>query len=150
MDLLLSDIFAVAWVIVAIMTAFIFAGLSGSAVADTAALAAIMVPMMADAGYNKSRSAALIGAGSIVAPIIPPSIPFIIFGSISGVSIMKLFFAGLVPGLLIAVSLAITWWYMARKTNVKVFPRKTFKEILVATKEAGWALALPFFNHCWH
>lgn len=129
---------------VAIMTAFIFAGLSGSAVADTAALAAIMVPMMADAGYNKSRSAALIGAGSIVAPIIPPSIPFIIFGSISGVSIMKLFFAGLVPGLLIAVSLAITWWYMARKTNVKVFPRKTFREIFVATKEAGWALALPF------
>ncbi len=67
---------------VAIMTAFIFAGLSGSAVADTAALAAIMVPMMADAGYDKSRSAALIGAGSIVAPILPPSIPFIIFGSI--------------------------------------------------------------------
>ncbi|MCX7779449.1 MAG: TRAP transporter large permease subunit [Negativicutes bacterium] len=128
---------------VAIMTAFIFAGLSGSAVADTAALAAIMVPMMADAGYEKSRSAALIGSGSIVAPILPPSIPFIIFGSISGVSIMKLFMAGLLPGAMIAVSLAITWWYMARKKNVKVYPRKSFKEILIATKEASWALALP-------
>jgi len=128
---------------VAIMTAFIFAGLSGSAVADTAALAAIMVPMMADAGYDKSRSAALIGAGSIVAPILPPSIPFIIFGSLSGVSIMKLFMAGLFPGLVIAISLAITWWYMARKKNVKVFERKSFKEIIIAFKDAVWALALP-------
>lgn len=128
---------------VAIITAFIFAGLSGSAVADTAALAAIMVPMMAEAGYNKSRSAALIGAGSIVAPILPPSIPFIIFGSISGLSVMKLFMAGLVPGVLIAVSLAITWWYLARKQNVKVFPRSSLKQILIATKDASWALALP-------
>lgn len=128
---------------VAIITAFIFAGLSGSAVADTAALAAIMVPMMAEAGYNKSGSAALIGAGSIVAPILPPSIPFIIFGSISGLSVMKLFMAGLVPGVLIAVSLAITWWYLARKQQVTVFPRSSLKEIMVATKDASWALALP-------
>ncbi|HWR44525.1 TRAP transporter large permease subunit [Sporomusa sp.] len=128
---------------VAIITAFIFAGLSGSAVADTAALAAIMVPMMAEAGYDKSRSAALIGAGSIVAPILPPSIPFIIFGSISGLSVMKLFMAGLVPGVIIAVSLAITWWYMARKQNVKVYPRSSFKQIGVAIRDASWALILP-------
>lgn len=128
---------------VAILTAFIFAGLSGSAVADTAALAAIMVPMMAEAGYNKSGSAALIGAGSIVAPILPPSIPFIIFGSISGVSVMKLFMAGLVPGMIISVSLGATWWYMARKKNLKVFPRSSFKQIVVATKDAFWALMLP-------
>lgn len=128
---------------VAILTAFIFAGLSGSAVADTAALAAIMVPMMAEAGYQKSGSAALIGAGSIVAPILPPSIPFIIFGSISGVSVMKLFMAGLVPGMIISVALGATWWYMARKKNLKVFPRSSFKQIVVATKDAFWALMLP-------
>lgn len=128
---------------VAILAAFIFAGLSGSAVADTAALAAIMVPMMAEAGYGKSRSAALIGAGGIVAPILPPSIPFIVFGSISGVSVMKLFMGGLVPGIMISVSLAATWWYMAKKHNVRVYPRKSFKEILKATKEAIWALILP-------
>lgn len=128
---------------VAIITAFIFAGLSGSAVADTAALAAIMVPMMKDAGYNKSQSAALIGAGSIVAPILPPSIPFIIFGSISGLSVMKLFMAGIVPGVMIAVSLAVIWWYMARKQNVKVYPRSSTKDLLVAVKDASWALALP-------
>jgi tripartite ATP-independent transporter DctM subunit len=128
---------------VAILTAFIFAGLSGSAIADTAALAAIMVPMMGDAGYSRSGSAALIGAGSIVAPILPPSIQFIIFGSISGVSVMKLFMAGIVPGIIIAESLAIVWWYMARKRHVKVFPRKSVKEILVAVKDASWELFLP-------
>lgn len=128
---------------VAIITAFIFAGLSGSAVADTAALAAIMVPMMAEAGYDKSRSAALIGAGSIVAPILPPSIPFIIFGSISGLSVMKLFMGGLVPGIMIAVSLAVTWWYMARKQNVRVYPRSSLKQLAIATKDASWALILP-------
>lgn len=128
---------------VAILAAFIFAGLSGSAVADTAALAAIMVPMMADAGYSRSRSAALIGAGSIVAPILPPSIPFIIFASISGLSVMKLFMAGIVPGIIISISLAACWWYMSRKLDVKVYPRSSFKQIVQATKDAGLALVLP-------
>jgi tripartite ATP-independent transporter DctM subunit len=129
---------------VAILASFIFAGLSGSAVADTAALAAIMVPMMAEAGYDRSRSAALIGSGSIVAPILPPSIPFIVFASISGLSVMKLFLAGIVPGILISASLAICWWYMSRKLNVRVYHRSSFKQIIQATKEAGWALVLPF------
>jgi tripartite ATP-independent transporter DctM subunit len=128
---------------VAIIAAFIFAGLSGSAVADTAAVAAICVPMFADAGYRRSQSAALIGAGGIVAPILPPSIPFIIFGSISGVSIMKLFMAGIVPAILVAVCLAFTWAFLARKQKVKVYPRQNLKQILVATKEAGLALILP-------
>ena len=128
---------------VAIITAFIFAGLYGSAVAETAALVAIMVPMMGDVGYRKSEAGALIGAGSIVAPILPPSIPFIIFGSISGVSVMKLFMAGIVPGAIIAISLATIWWYLARKQDLKTFPRKSGKEIFEATKDASWALALP-------
>lgn len=130
---------------VAIIGAFIFAGLSGAAVADTAALASIMVPMMADAGYKKSSSAALIGAGSIVAPILPPSIPFIIFGSVAGLSITKLFIAGIFPALVVAIGLALTWWYLSKKQNTKIYPRHTFREILVATKDAGLALLLPVF-----
>jgi tripartite ATP-independent transporter DctM subunit len=128
---------------VSIIAAFIFAGLSGSAVADTAALCAIMVPMMEEIGYDKGRSAALIGASAIIAPIIPPSIPFIVFGAISGVSVVKLFMAGLFPGVIIATSLAVIWWYMARKLNVRTFPKRSFKEIVAATREASWALALP-------
>ncbi len=128
---------------VAIIAAFIFAGLSGSAVADTAALCAIMVPMMGEAGYNKAGSAALIGSGGIVAMILPPSIAFIIFGAIGNVSIVKLFIAGIFPGILLCLSLAGAWWYISRKQNVVVFPKKTKAEIWQATKEASWALFLP-------
>ncbi|HWR30141.1 MAG TPA: TRAP transporter large permease subunit [Negativicutes bacterium] len=128
---------------VAILAAFIFAGLSGSAVADTAALCAVLVPMMGDAGYSKSGSAALIGAGGIVAMILPPSIAFIIFGAIGGVSVVKLFIAGIFPGILLCLSLAIVWWYISRKKQVIVFPRSTLKQFILATKEASWALVLP-------
>ena len=115
---------------VAIIAAFIFAGLSGSAVADTAALCAIMVPMMGDSGYSKSGSAALIGAGGIVAMILPPSIAFIVFGAVGGVSVVKLFMAGIFPGILLCLSLAAMWWYISRKKQVAVFPRSTAKQLL--------------------
>jgi tripartite ATP-independent transporter DctM subunit len=128
---------------VAIIGAVIFAGLSGSAVADTAALGAILIPMMASAGYDKNRSAGLIAAGGIIAPIIPPSIPMIIFGVTSGVSITKLFMAGIVPGLMLAVGLVAAWYFVVRKSNYKVVPRKSLKEILTATVKAVWALVLP-------
>ena len=131
---------------VAIIAGFVFAGLCGSAVADTAAIVAIMVPMMASVGYDKGKSAALIAAGGCIAPVIPPSISFIVFGAITGVSIMKLFMAGLFPGLLLALSLAFTWWLMCRKEHdLKVFPKQPLSEVLRATRESFWALFLPFF-----
>ena len=128
---------------VAIVASVLFAGLSGSAVADTAALGAILIPMMIKAGYDRKRSTGLIAAGGIIAPIIPPSIPFIIFGVTSGVSITKLFMAGIVPGLMIGIGLMITWWLVMRKTDVEVYPRKSLKEVLLAAREAVWALMLP-------
>lgn len=128
---------------VAILASVLFAGLSGSAVADTAALGAILIPMMVKAGYDRNRSTGLIASGGIIAPIIPPSIPMIVFGVSSGVSITKLFMAGIVPGILIAVGLMITWWYMVRKDNVEVLPRKSAKEMLRAGRDAIWALLLP-------
>ena len=76
------------------------AALSGSAVADTAALAALLLPMMVKAGHDKARSGGLIAAAGIIAPIIPPSIGFVIFGVAANVSISKLFMAGIVPGLM--------------------------------------------------
>ena len=94
---------------VAIMAAMIMASLSGSAVADTAAVAAMLIPMMKTTGYPEERSAGLIGAAGIIAPIIPPSIPFIIFGVTSGVSITKLFMAGIIPGVMMGVFLALLW-----------------------------------------
>ncbi|WNC13791.1 TRAP transporter large permease subunit [Brevibacillus brevis] len=128
---------------VAIMGSILFAGLSGSAVADTAALGAILIPMMVSAGYNRNRSTGLIAAGGIIAPIIPPSIPMIVFGVTSGLSITKLFMAGIVPGLLIGVGLMVTWAIITRKGSFQSYPRKSLKEIWDATKGAVWALLLP-------
>jgi tripartite ATP-independent transporter DctM subunit len=128
---------------VTIVAAVIMASLSGSAVADAAALTALLLPMMVAAGHDKARSAGLIASAGIIAPIIPPSIGFVIFGVAGGVSITKLFMAGIVPGLLLAVSLWFTWWYLVRKEVVVPPPRKTTSEVLVAFKEATWALVLP-------
>ena len=127
---------------VAVFAAIIMASLSGSAVADTAALAAVLMPMMRDAGYRMDRSAGLIAAGGIIAPVIPPSIGFILFGVIGGVSISKLFMAGIVPGLLMGLALLITWWIVARKDNVKVSPRVPTKEKLRVTIDAFWCYLL--------
>lgn len=128
---------------VAIIGSVIFAGLSGSAVADTAALGALLIPMMVRAGYNTNRSAGLLAAGGIIAPIIPPSVPMIIFGVSSGVSITKLFMAGIVPGLIIGIALVVCWAWVVRKDKLEVLPRKSVKEMFVATRQAFWALILP-------
>ena len=127
---------------VAIIASVLFAGLSGSAVADTAALGAILIPMMVSQGYNRNRSAGIIAAGGIIAPIIPPSIPMIVFGVTAGVSITKLFMAGIVPGLIIAVALTVVWTLLVRKEKMEAKPRKSAKEILRAE--------LPHFGHCFY
>lgn len=128
---------------VAIIAALLFASISGSAVADTAALGAVLIPMMSKAGYNVNRSSGLIATGGIIAPVLPPSIGFIIFGVASGVSITQLFMAGIVPGLLMALGLVITWSIVARKDNVAVQPRASMKEMLASLRQGIWALFLP-------
>ena len=94
---------------VAVVAAIIMASLSGSAVADTTALAALLLPMMRQANYDVPRCAGLIACGGIIAPIIPPSIPFVIFGVAAQVSITKLFLAGIVPGVLMGISIITAW-----------------------------------------
>ncbi|MEY3652609.1 MAG: hypothetical protein RL739_779 [Pseudomonadota bacterium] len=128
---------------VAIVSACLMAALSGSAVADAAALAALLLPMMTAAGHDKARSAGLLASASIIAPVIPPSIAFVIFGVAANVSISKLFMAGIVPGLMLGASLWITWWWLARRENVPVPPRKTRSEVAAAFKDATLALVLP-------
>ena len=128
---------------VTIVAAVIMASLSGSAVADAAALTALLLPMMVAAGHDKARSAGLIASAGIIAPIIPPSIGFVIFGVAGGVSITKLFMAGIFPGVLLAVSLWFTWWYLVRKEVVTPPPRKSAGEVISALKDATWALVLP-------
>jgi tripartite ATP-independent transporter DctM subunit len=128
---------------VAIGAAVLMAALSGSAVADTAALAALLLPMMVKAGHDRARSGGLIASAGIIAPIIPPSIGFVIFGVAGNVSISKLFLAGIVPGLLMGVAIALTWWWVAKRENVAPPPKATNAERWAAFRSSTWALFLP-------
>ncbi|MBC5782930.1 TRAP transporter large permease subunit [Ramlibacter sp. USB13] len=128
---------------VGIMAAILMAALSGSAVADAAALAALLLPMMNRAGYNTARSAGLLASASIIAPIIPPSIGFVVFGVAANVSISKLFLAGIAPGIMLGAALWITWWWLVRKEKIEPGPRASRAEVLVALKDATFALVLP-------
>jgi len=128
---------------VAIVAACMLAALSGSAVADTAALASLLLPMMVRAGHDKATAGGLIASAGIIAPVIPPSIGFVIFGVAANVSIGKLFLAGIVPGLLMGLSIAVAWWFVSRRENIVPPPKASTADRLQALKESTWALGLP-------
>ncbi|MGL4810402.1 MAG: TRAP transporter large permease subunit, partial [Beijerinckiaceae bacterium] len=123
---------------VAVIAAIVMASISGSAVADTAALAALLVPMMRAAGYRMDRSCGLIAAGGIIAPVIPPSIGFVVFGVAAGVSITRLFLAGIVPGLLMGLALVATWYFVARRDSVPPSKRASPREVLRSFIDGLW------------
>ena len=128
---------------VAVAASVMMASISGSAIADTAAIAALLIPMMRTAGYNIPRSTGLIAAGGIIAPVIPPSVGLVLFGVAGGVSITKLFIAGIVPGILLGVALAVTWFFVARRDKVAVSAKTPMAERLRVTARGFWAFVLP-------
>jgi tripartite ATP-independent transporter DctM subunit len=128
---------------VAIGAAVLMASMSGSALADTAALATILLPMMRQQGYPMATSAGLIASGGIIAPIIPPSMPFVIYGVTTNTSISALFISGIVPGLLMGIGLIVAWRWVLRRIEL---PRGTplpMRERLKATARAFWAMLMP-------
>lgn len=129
---------------VAIFASVLLAALSGSAVADAAALGSLLIPMLREKGYDAGQASGLIAAGGIIAPIIPPSISFIIFGVATNVSITKLFFAGIAPGLMMGLTLVAVWTWVARKHgSIKPSPREPWSKRWKALRESLWALMLP-------
>lgn len=128
---------------VAIGASVLLASLSGSAIADTAALATLLIPMMRNNGYPVPQSAGLIASGGIIAPIIPPSMPFIIFGVATNTSISNLFLAGIVPGILMGAALIAVWALLTPKMNVTAQPKATWAQRRHALIDGVWALMLP-------
>ncbi len=128
---------------VTIVASIMLSALSGSAVADAAALTTMLLPMMVAAGHAPHRAAGLIAASGVIAPVLPPSIGLVIFGVTANVSISKLFMAGIAPGLLMGLALWVTWAYVARNEGAVPPPRKPLKELLATMRRCGWALMLP-------
>lgn len=128
---------------VAIMASVLLAGLSGSAVADAAALVSILYPMMKAAKYPEGSSMGLLASGGIIAPVIPPSLPLILVGVAGGISIKNLFLGGIVPGLLMGMTLVLVWAKLVKKEDLSIAPKATKTEKFAALKEGVWALFLP-------
>lgn len=128
---------------VAIGAAVLMASMSGSALADTAALATILLPMMRQQGYPMHTSAGLIASGGIIAPIIPPSMPFIIYGVTTNTSISALFLSGIVPGIIMGIGLIIAWKLVLRDLDLPKGVALPMRARLLATLKAFWALLMP-------
>ncbi|MDT7838319.1 TRAP transporter large permease [Aquabacterium sp. OR-4] len=128
---------------VAIGAAVLMASMSGSALADTAALATILLPMMRQAGYPMATSAGLLASGGIIAPIIPPSMPFVIYGVTTNTSISALFTAGIVPGLIMGLGLIVAWKWVLRRIDLQPGTPLPLRERLRTTAKAFWALLMP-------
>lgn len=128
---------------VVVVAACLLSALSGSAVADAAAMTAVLLPMMVKAGHDRVKAGGLIASAGVIGPIIPPSIGFVIFGVAANVSITKLFLAGIVPGLLLGAAIAFTWYLVARREAITPPPKATREERMKALRESGWALLLP-------
>lgn len=128
---------------VAILASILFAGLSGSAIADAAALGSILIPMMLANNYRPERAVGLICAGAIIAVIIPPSVPMIVLGSTVGLSISRMFMSGIVPGLIIGAFLMAVWFVVVRIDGYQDVSRYTMKEALVILKDSVPALIMP-------
>jgi tripartite ATP-independent transporter DctM subunit len=129
---------------VVIFACLIFASLVGSAVASTAALGAILIPMMVKSGYDRPQSAGLVASANLVSPIMPPSIPMIVYAGIANVSIGSLFLGGIAPAIYLTAIMCVTWFIVCRKNPIKSKdPFPSFKEIVKIVFEGLWALLLP-------
>jgi C4-dicarboxylate transporter DctM subunit len=129
--------------IVTVFACMIFAAISGSGPATVAAIGGIMIPAMIEAGYDKRFAAALSSVAGSLGPIIPPSISFIIYGILANVSITELFIAGIIPGILLGISLMVLTYFVAKKYNYGSEKKISSRELLKAFNEAKWGLLVP-------
>ena len=129
---------------VAVVANLIMAGMSGSEIADAAATGSVLIPAMKKKGYDEGFSAAVISSASVIGPIFPPSVPFVIFGALANTSVLRLFLAGAVPGIIMAVFLMVTCYILARQRAYPKEERADFKSVLSGFWESFLGLLMPF------
>lgn len=122
----------------------LFAGISGTAVSDTASIGSVMIPAMKKEGYDTGFSCAVTASSSTVGPIIPPSVPMIIAATLSGLSVGKLFLAGAVPGFMLGVGLMMVVYYISVKRKYTKHPRSSFKQVVQGFVDTFWAILMTF------
>lgn len=129
---------------VTIFACLMFASLVGSAVASTAALGAILIPMMVESGYNREKASGLVASANLVAPIMPPSVPMIVYGVTAGVSVKSLFLGGIAPAVYLTLIMCVVWFFVSRKDGIKTeMPKLTVKSVLRSFLDGLCALLLP-------
>ena len=128
---------------VTVLAALVFSSISGSAPATTAAIGAILIPAMATAGYDKAFATAIAVSAGVLGPLIPPSIAFVIWGTIAEQSVAKLFLSGIVPGLSIAFGLLVICYVHAKRNGVPKQPKASWEEARIAFVKGKWALLSP-------
>lgn len=129
---------------VGILACVFFAGISGSSVADTVAITAIMLPELTRVGYRKTYAGAALACGGITGPVVPPSIALLVYGVITGTSVVKLFIAGIIPGFLMGFALMITNYFRCLRMGFREKGEAgSFKEVMIALNRAKWALLTP-------
>ncbi len=126
-----------------VIASMIFSGMSGAAVADAAGLGMIEMEAMTESGYDPEFSAAITAASSTIGPVVPPSIPFVIYGSITGVSVGKLFLAGFTPGIFMGLALMTAVYFISKRRNYPKEKVATFSELVKSAKEAALPLGTP-------
>jgi C4-dicarboxylate transporter DctM subunit len=129
---------------VTVVTNMIMAGMSGSAVADATGTGTVLIPAMERAGYPKTFSAALVGAASTIGPVIPPSIPFVIYGGITGVSVGRLFLGGVVPGVLMGIVLMAAVYVVAKRRGYRAEGWPSLSDAMTSIRRAIPVMLFPF------
>ncbi|MHB9092512.1 MAG: TRAP transporter large permease, partial [Chloroflexota bacterium] len=128
---------------VVVVANMIMAGMSGSALADAAGTGRILIPAMTQVGFSKPFAAAIVSAAATIGPIIPPSIPFVLFGFVASTSVSRLFLGGFIPGVLMGLFLMVTAYITAKRRHYPKSERASFRDFLAAFKEAFWAMLMP-------
>lgn len=126
-----------------VLASIIFAGMSGSGLADASGLGRVEIKAMLDEGYDKPFSAMVTAASNTIGPIVPPSIPLVLFAVLTNLSVGKLLLGGLIPGLLMGVAIGVVVWVLSTLRNYPVFPRASLRQIVGGFLRSFWPLLTP-------